>query len=510
MKSGRSSREKRIPLEVTKESNPVIPIKEPIKENPEPELKLSGLEILTNTVQEVVQRLVAIERRITEESTQKLPVTPSIGGDKRSEYLAPLTSEASDGHSDFGRDPISYAPKNRRASFYQKHMQFSPPEPIKGSQILYQPVQSTLMLERLNVGSVMKFMEDYKRLQQKQRTIPLKLGDFLSIGVINQLVSEAQTEDDKDYSDKVSGDTLQLDSDIIYELILRVIRPRTKEILLKALNRNLKFPELPSGYVVSASYYKPMYEALLIWRTKFNNLFDILTSDAEFTLPPLRTINQVKGLIAAFVDPIPFDHGNKILRSLNQEQIKKMKSIQTDFIPVFFEVVRQTYSHSQRIYDINLSLDMKEDRKYTAKADRNPKSLKKIQGEEYSVDESQDGDGYSDEEAAHEDQSEHMPLLSALTLPQGKSAVMKEMPCYSMLRTGKCVKGQKCTFSHDSTVLRKGWETAMEELKQSPYNPRKLPSAAPERPTGKLVELAKVNTSENEEEFSPSATNDHA
>jgi hypothetical protein len=218
----------------------------------------------------------------------------------------------------------------------------------------------------------------------------------------------------------------------------------------------------------------------------------------------------VKGLIAAFVDPIPFDHGNKILRSLNPEQIKRMKSLQKDFIPVFYEVVRETYAHSQRIYDINLSLDMREERKYTPKPDRNSKSLKLMYTEKLSESDSQGEANDSDVDASDEERYETTPLLSALAVPHGKPAGTKDMPCYSMLRTGKCIKGPKCNFSHDSVILKKGWETAMEELRSSPYNPRKTQAAVPDRPNGKLVEIAKINPSETDEPIPSGQSNDQA
>jgi hypothetical protein len=140
-------------------------------------------------------------------------------------------------------------------------MKIVPPNLIAAPQVLYQPIETDLQLTTLSGTSVLKFFEDYKKLQQKQRTIPLRLGDFLAPNVIRQLVADATQYDEEDLNDRVVGDTLLLDSDRVMEMIIRYIRPTSKESLLKALARHTKFPPLPSGYVVTASYYQPMWRA---------------------------------------------------------------------------------------------------------------------------------------------------------------------------------------------------------------------------------------------------------
>jgi hypothetical protein len=245
-----------------------------------------------------------------------------------------------------------------------------------------------------------------------------------------------------------------------------------------------------------------MYEALLIWRTKFNNILDLLTCGVEFALPPLRTINQVKGLIAAFVDPIPQDHGIKILRAMNPEQLKEMTSMQKDFIPTFFEVVRGTYNQSKKIYDLNLTLDMLPEPRPRYKSESvKDKSLKFMQSEEYPL-AKDDEDSGAENANAHADY-ESSPILGALSV-QGKAVPAKDLPCYSMLHTGKCIKGPRCSFRHDTETLKKGWLTAFEALKNSPYNPRKLIPSTNERPPSKLVEIAKLEMPELDEPKAPS------
>jgi hypothetical protein len=61
-----------------------------------------------------------------------------------------------------------------------------------------------------------------------------------------------------------------------------------KEIFMQQLNKNLKFPHLPDGYIVSASYYQPMSKALKEFKGKFITLYDLLTTFINYPLPPLR------------------------------------------------------------------------------------------------------------------------------------------------------------------------------------------------------------------------------
>ena len=66
---------------------------------------------------------------------------------------------------------------------------------------------------------------------------------------------------------------LRLENVIVYGMIVRAITPCNKEIFMRQLNKNLKFPHLPDGYIVSASYYRPMSKALIEFIGKFITLF---------------------------------------------------------------------------------------------------------------------------------------------------------------------------------------------------------------------------------------------
>ena len=89
------------------------------------------------------------------------------------------------------------------------------------------------------------------------------------------------------------------------------------------------------------------------------------------------------------------------------------------------------------------------------------KNTLKFETKRYTQKLSEDKYRYTDHEDSHN--------LSNLTLPKGKVI----LPCYNMLRTGTCIKGAECKYSHIIAELIKAWRDVFTELKASPFNPNK-------------------------------------
>ena len=101
-------------------------------------------------------------------------------------------------------DDIQNLPKRnpRRSTIYENSMKFKEPLVNESNiQMLYSPIQSDLLLTHLTVSAVLYFMDKFRILQQKQRNIPLLLGDFLHLSVSEELVAREIEENDNDYSD---------------------------------------------------------------------------------------------------------------------------------------------------------------------------------------------------------------------------------------------------------------------------------------------------------------------
>ena len=57
---------------------------------------------------------------------------------------------------------------------------------------------SDLSLNHLTIPAVLSFMDEFRVLQQKQRSVPLFLGDFLHLSVSEELISFHFEETDTD------------------------------------------------------------------------------------------------------------------------------------------------------------------------------------------------------------------------------------------------------------------------------------------------------------------------
>ena len=400
---------------------------------------------------------------------------------------------------DIESDDIQNLPKRnpRRSTIYENSMKFKEPLVNESNiQMLYSPIQSDLLLTHLTVSAVLYFMDKFRILQQKQRNIPLLLGDFLHLSVSEELVAR-----EIDYSDKVIGNILRLDNVVVYGMIVRAITPRNKEIFMQQLNKNLKFPHLPDGYIVSASYYQPMSKALIEFKGKFITLYDLLTTFIDYPLPPLRTKGLKKGILSTFIDAIPQNHGVKILQSMNYDQLKSMTDIKKEFFPAFFAIIRGITKQSNIVKDLNHTMDMQFNTQYKKESfdSKKPSSTPSRNLSNITEITIPSNDSYNENEYSPtydteyfyqhiaslqndvDDQSsnEVADNLTNLSFPKEKTI----LPCFTMLRTGKCVKGQECKYSHTKEELIKAWQNMFAELKASPYNPNKHLSPGNTKPS---------------------------
>jgi hypothetical protein len=438
------------------------------------------------SLSEMKNQVTILSKRLDLISPVKSTLEPSTLGTKAFERAME--------NLDIDSDDIQDLPKRnpRRSTIYENSMKFREPLVNESNiQMLYSPIQSDLLLTHLTVSAVLFFMDKFRILQQKQRNIPLLLGDFLHLSVSEELVARELEENDIDYSDKVIGNILRLQNVIVYGMIVRAITPRNKEIFMQQLIKNLKFPHLPDGYIVSASYYQPMSKALIEFKGKFITLYDLLTTFIDYPLPPLRTKGLKKGILSTFVDAIPQNHGLKILQSMNYEQLKSMNDIKKEFFPAFFAIIRGITKQSNIVKDLNHTMDMQFNKQYKKESTdfKKPSStpsrnLSNITQHTTPSNESDNENEYSttytteffyehiaslqndvDDQSSNEDTTN----LTNLTLPKEKTI----LPCYTMLRTGKCIKGAECKYSHNKAELIKAWQDMFTELKASPFNPNK-------------------------------------
>ena len=179
---------------------------------------------------------------------------------------------------------------------------------------------------------------------------------------------------------------------------------------------------------------------------------------------------------------------------MNYDQLKSMTDIKKEFFPAFFAIIRGITKQSNIVKDLNHTMDMQfntqnkkesfDSKKTTSNPSRNLSNI--------SADAIPSNDSYNEEneneysttfnteyfyqhiaslqnDVENQTSNEVTDNLFNLTLP--KENVI--LPCYTMLRTGKCIKGTSCTYNHTKENLLKAWQDMFAELKASPFNPNK-------------------------------------
>ena len=385
-----------------------------------------------------------------------------------------------DFNTNFQREYKNTAQRDRRKSQYDIALKVSPQTSNK-TQFLYSPITSSLVLKYVTVGTFLSFWREYSKLQQQHPEQIIQLGNFLSSHVIDELVANQNSLSSIDLTNAIQGNQLNLDNDVIYTMLIKKISPRTKEIFIAELHKNLEFPFLPSGYMVTMSSYKQMYFALLEWVNKFITLYDILCTDLTCEHPQFRTRNGVIGILDSFLNPIPQQHGKKIFQALSYDQIKNMSNIKTEFIPVFMAFSRNIYEQYLSAHDLNVTVGMVPH--YSKKIDVHPQKLSYLPSDAYTYDTCFQPEDYPcyDNDTYHTAAST-IPDSSLSALP-ATTITPKLLPCFVMMKSGTCAKGSSCPFSHKKEHLITCWQTMNTELQSSPFNPKsqQQQSSAPRR-----------------------------
>ena len=198
----------------------------------EKEPKISDIML---SLSEMKEQVTTLRKRIDQISPTPTPTpTPTKSSFDQSPGIKAFQRVME--HLDIDSDDFQDLPKRnpRRSTIYENSMKFKEPMVNESNiQMLYSPIQSDLLLTHLTVSAVLFFMDKFRVLQQKQRNIPLLLGDFLHLSVSEELVAREIEENDNDYSDKVIGNILRLENVIVYGMIVRAITPRNKEIFMQ-------------------------------------------------------------------------------------------------------------------------------------------------------------------------------------------------------------------------------------------------------------------------------------
>ena len=342
--------------------------------------------------------------------------------------------------------------------------------PVDSSHMMYQQVVSNLLLQHLTLDAYLSWFQKFFRLQQQHPYTVLQMGNYLHRTVINQLLSENHLYDGSRYSVHSEGTMLKIPNKILHTMFYSKFAARNKDHCLQLLNSNVVFPKLPHDYALKIETYHIMHDAILEYITGFLIIFKLLTAAMKSDPPLFKTQDGVKGLKAAFCDPIPFSHGNNLYNQFSNSQKTSFlfETFETVFVPALRKLLDSILHQTYKTNDLSYAL------KLIPNTQRQPHTSSVSHIDTYMPDEENCVDTCLIPLCLESTDSTPQQELSAFN----SSSPSQKLPCYSTVRTGTCSSGATCKYSHDKTVLQDGWNAHFRELMASPHNPKSTPTSA--------------------------------
>lgn len=195
-----------------------------------------------------------------------------------------------------GRDkdtPRRKSSDKRDTSFSRRTHQAN----VNKDKLLYtavQPSYTHIYLHKLSLRSGWKFLTDVSEYMEK--TGLKVLGATLVAPVVVEKLSA-------DYGHMTREDFYKLDNNGLYKILQAKLKPKSVVEFYKMMEVHVKFPELPGSYVPSASSFGPLYDALLMYKNEFRELFEFMCEDNADNTPDTRAKDE--GLARLFTDKIP-------------------------------------------------------------------------------------------------------------------------------------------------------------------------------------------------------------
>jgi hypothetical protein len=188
-----------------------------------------------------------------------------------------------------------------------------------------------IVLKQLKISHAVRFFEQFKTYQFVNN-VQLAMTHQVSDTVRKQLLA---------HHPKL---TLQgfyaLSNEQLIQLIQTHVRPRTTIEFLKVLRDSLEF-KYDSKDAPTPTKFSAFYTSLLLYRSEFSNLYDVIAAHNDHIIPPCN--EKDGGLIKLFIEKISFDYGKLLYRSLRKTKYSDIH----DFIEDFYEIVEKDYRLSE-------------------------------------------------------------------------------------------------------------------------------------------------------------------
>lgn len=256
-----------------------------------------------------------------------------------------------------------------------------------------------------------------------------------------------------------NGRFFELSHEELYTIMQAEFRPTDCLDFMKQLEANVEF-EFSAHFRPSPEYFKPFYDALLIFISKFSQIYDILVHGirGEDIIP--RCDNKPGGLVKAFAAKIPFEYGTRCLLLLPKNRWDALSDFLKDFRALLD--VHKGYAECARKLRRCFGGTQYESKKFDQKLQR----LQELRALPH------DPGLYDDEwhdafaAAAEElDQDVDTMLAAAMQQTRGKDFPQKPhhgkdgpprdpLVCITKLLHGTCTKPQ-CSYAHKEDLVQK-------------------------------------------------------
>jgi len=393
-------------------------------------------------------RLVALEAKSRSSSpiyfdATGLPITPAGKGAK--------SDAAKSGGEDLGKtkDGNNTKKPDRRETLHLHSMKVS--ETVSQLPLVHGVLASSdhIRYKKSSIRNFFEFWELVNEYELRERTT-LPVNTLIEKTVREHLIST-------DRNKLGTGKFYTLDREELYNLMQEQFRPADKLDFMKQLENNVDFV-FSAHFRPTPEYFKPFYDALLLYISNFTKTFEILSygsDDLKLNVP--RCDSKPGGLVKAFVGKIPFEYGTRVLQLMEDTKWSTL----LDFIRDFQKIMDQHKDDAERARKLRRTFGGTQ---YEAKKfEQKLQHLQALRAE--SADDFEDVREAAELEAEELNEELDDMLAAAMQQPRGKDFPKKTpydkdapqrdpLVCITKLLHGTCTK-VPCNYSHKEDMVAK-------------------------------------------------------
>lgn len=173
-----------------------------------------------------------------------------------------------------------------------------------------------------NIGQLIEFWVQFYTYVDQERYEP-PVWTMMPAHVRRRLIAS-------DHENLGNGKFRNLTLKEIYAVMQKEFRPTDRLDFIRKLEANVEFA-FNSHYRPTAQYFTPFYDAVLLYISRFSDVYDILAFgilDRKDIIPRCDTKNG--GLVKSFVSKMSFEFGNNLLLVMDQQRWKSLGSFFRD------------------------------------------------------------------------------------------------------------------------------------------------------------------------------------